>query len=87
MNGQVYENVAAQRRYYDSIEDSVGDHELFLQAPRYAAVRSVPAPVAQCQALYASGYATDAPARRFRRLWQRGLLTLPKAVRWIFIGF
>lgn len=84
LNGQVYENIAAEWRYYDTIEDSIGDHELFLQAPRYAAVRGASAPLAQCQALYASGYATDAPAEvdgdpsYWEKLWAviqtRGLL-------------
>jgi flagellar protein FlgJ len=62
LNGQVYENVQAQWRYYASLEDSVRDHELFLQASRYATVRAARTPLEQCQALYASGYATDAPA-------------------------
>ncbi len=62
LNGQVYENVSAEWRYYDTLEDSIRDHELFLQAPRYASVRAARTPLEQCQALYASGYATDAPA-------------------------
>lgn len=62
LNGQVYDNVAAQWRYYHSLEDSIRDHELFLQAPRYASVRAARTPLEQTQALYASGYATDAPA-------------------------
>jgi flagellum-specific peptidoglycan hydrolase FlgJ len=61
-NGQVYDDVVAQWRYYSSIEDSVRDHELFLQKPRYAAVRAAATPLQQCQALYTAGYATDAPA-------------------------
>jgi flagellum-specific peptidoglycan hydrolase FlgJ len=62
ISGQVYENVAVQWRAYDSIEDSVMDHELFLQKPRYEPVRSALSARDQCMALYAAGYATDAPA-------------------------
>jgi hypothetical protein len=62
LEGQVYENVAAQWRAYDSIEDSVRDHELFLQKGIYAPVRAAATPREQCLALYTTGYATDAPA-------------------------
>jgi flagellar protein FlgJ len=62
IDGQVHNDVVAQWRYYDSIEDCVRDHELFLQKPRYAAVRAASSPERQCHALYAAGYATDAPA-------------------------
>lgn len=60
--GVVHENVAVQWRAYDSIEDSVRDHELFLQKAIYAPVRAAASPWAQCMALYTAGYATDAPA-------------------------
>lgn len=62
IDGQVLDNVTAQWRAYDSVENSVRDHELFLLKPRYASVRNAPTPKAQCDALYAAGYATDAPA-------------------------
>lgn len=59
LSGQVHENVMAQWRYYETIEDCVRDHELFLSTPRYAQVRAAAAPQEQCGALYAAGYATD----------------------------
>lgn len=62
IDGQVHENVAAQWRAYGTLEDSVRDHELFLQKPRYQPVRTAASPWEQCMALYAAGYATDAPA-------------------------
>lgn len=61
IDGTVYDNVVAQWRYYESIEDCVRDHELFLQRARYASVRAAQTPFEQCRALYTSGYATDAP--------------------------
>ncbi|WP_438444647.1 glycoside hydrolase family 73 protein [Gorillibacterium sp. sgz5001074] len=61
LDGQVYEDVAVQWRYYRTLEDSVRDHEQFLQKALYAPVRAAATPYAQCLALYASGYATDAP--------------------------
>lgn len=62
ISGEVIENMPVQWRAYDSIEDSVRDHELFLQKARYAPVRNAPGPREQCMALYTTGYATDAPA-------------------------
>jgi len=62
ISGEVIENMPVQWRAYESIEDSVRDHELFLQKARYAPVRNAPGPREQCMALYTTGYATDAPA-------------------------
>lgn len=62
IDGKVYDDVVAQWRYYNSIEDCVRDHELFLLRPRYNIVRAAATPLEQCRALYTAGYATDAPA-------------------------
>jgi hypothetical protein len=62
ISGEVIENMPVQWRAYDSIEDCVRDHELFLQKARYAPVRNASGPQEQCMALYTTGYATDAPA-------------------------
>lgn len=61
IDGKSVQGVSADWRYYETVEDCVRDHELFLQTPRYAQVRTSTTPQQQCAALYAAGYATDAP--------------------------
>ncbi|MFD2613343.1 glycoside hydrolase family 73 protein [Paenibacillus gansuensis] len=58
-NGIRHDNVTANFRVYNTIEDGFRDQDLLFQIPRYEGVRAAETPVAQTQALYAAGYATD----------------------------
>lgn len=52
-------NTSANFRAYSSIYNFYKDQDLLFASPRYDQVRAAATPEAQCQALYASGYATD----------------------------
>jgi flagellar protein FlgJ len=58
-DGVRYDNVTANWRAYDTIEDGFRDQDILFSRSRYTAVRAAQNPIQQTQALYESGYATD----------------------------
>ncbi|UKS30138.1 glucosaminidase domain-containing protein [Paenibacillus sp. HWE-109] len=58
-DGVRYDNVTANWRAYDSVEDCFRDQDLLFGTARYERVRNAKSPSEQAVALYASGYATD----------------------------
>jgi len=59
IDGVRYEDVTANWRAYDSIEDGFKDQDLLFARERYRRVREARSPQEQSIALYACGYATD----------------------------
>ena len=57
--GVLYDNVTANWRSYDSIEDCFRDQDLLFQWSRYDRVRAAQSPQEQTAMLQACGYATD----------------------------
>ncbi|WP_082882671.1 glycoside hydrolase family 73 protein [Paenibacillus swuensis] len=58
-NGTRVNNVTANWRVYDTIDDGFRDQDLLFHNSRYYHVRTASTPVEQTQALYRAGYATD----------------------------
>ncbi|NOU98498.1 glycoside hydrolase family 73 protein [Paenibacillus planticolens] len=58
-DGIRYDNVVANWRAYDTIDDCFRDQDLLFATARYERVRNAKSPSEQAAALYACGYATD----------------------------
>ncbi|MNI37362.1 Exo-glucosaminidase LytG precursor [compost metagenome] len=58
-NGVRHDNVTANWRAYDSIQDCFSDQDILFTYSRYARVRAATSPQEQTNALYLCGYATD----------------------------
>lgn len=58
-DGIRHDNVSANWRVYDSVEDCFRDQDILFKFKRYDRVRSAQSPYQQAEMLQASGYATD----------------------------